>query len=113
LAASPVSADQLNAMHSLLQRWDSIAASVPAVVARLQSLKGVHEGAALAVARVAALSAQHKNAQEALEESRGAMATLTAAVEENAQTMGRNVETLQARMAALTDKVDKLLTTRK
>lgn len=111
--ASGASREQLNAMYTLLQRWDSVAAAVPTVVARLQSLRGVHDEAVAAVARVAAVSQQHDAALKRAHDAKAAATALAGAVEDNARVMAGNVEALQGRMEALTAKVDKLLAQRK
>ncbi len=76
-----VSASQVNQIWGMMQRWDDAVQQLPAIIARLQSLKDLHEESAAAVLRMQAIDAEHSQVVAVLSADKSSLAkALTAAV---------------------------------
>lgn len=102
--ASPHEA-KVNELYNMMHRWDKAAQMLPTVVARLQSLREVHEEAASVLSRLAQLEQQHDALERILKQDTEALQKLSESVAANAATMQKNLTALEQRFAALEHKL--------
>lgn len=89
-----------------LDEWQHVAASVPAVVARLRSLKRLHDDAARFVAALATLADEQKALRRGCSDNRTLLSTVRDGVEKNVATIKRNVQLLEARLERIAEKAN-------
>ncbi len=63
-------------LYGMMTRWDAAAQSLPVVVARLQSLKEVHEESAGVIVRLQSVEKTAESAQKTLDDDRTALQTV-------------------------------------
>jgi len=92
-------------MYEMMSKWDRTAAALPALVARLQALRGIHEEAGSSVVRLQKLQRQQEDVTKLLQSSRAALDKVQESLAGNMKVMEGNVTLLQGRIEALTKKL--------
>jgi hypothetical protein len=100
-AANPLREQRLQRMHKLLNECENLAPMLPSLVARLHTLKIVHEEASLFTHRLAAAEAAQERAATLLEGDKNALATAEASLRENMETIQANLRSLDERISRL------------
>lgn len=95
-------------LYATVSRWDATAQQLPAVVARLQSLRELHEESADAVLRLQAVERQSAGVDELLKEDKQLLQDASESLASNMETMQANMTHLEQRFAALEQKLQKL-----
>eukprot|EP00741_Cyanophora_paradoxa_P003552 tig00000093_g3450.t1 len=103
-AAGP-SEKKVGELYGALERWDAVSQQLPALVARLHSLRALHESAAHFKATLAALEAEQAGASDALRSQAALLVRLERGLAENAAAASANFAALEARVAALQAKL--------
>lgn len=93
--------DQIQKIYDQLSSLDSVAASVPAVVDRLVTLKSVHDDALNVAARVSKMEQTQTSLNELLDSDAALLANMEASLAENVQVFQSNIQQLDERMAKL------------
>jgi len=104
----PGQQEKISQMFDMVSRWDETAQMLPAVVARLQSLRDLHEECASAVVTVQAVDHQHSEALYLLQQDKETLSRVEANLSQNMKVLQGNVASLEARLTALTEKMQKL-----
>jgi len=99
---------QVDSLYNLMTRWDSVATSVPQIVARLQSLKEVHEESATALLRLDAVDKQAESINQLLQEGKNALNKVSQNFAANMKVMESNMVSLEGRFNAISEKIEKL-----
>jgi len=86
-------------LYEFCHRWSSTAASLPAIVARLQSLQALHHQSASFVSRLTSLEQQQDELARLLETTNSAVVELGKSLQENMSTVMDNMKTLEAKIS--------------
>merc|ERR1712113_1229239 len=86
-------------LFDLCHSWSSTAASLPAVVARLQSLQALHQESESFASRLRALEAQQKELAKLLDSTNSSVSDLGKALKENMTAVMDNMKALEQKMA--------------
>ena len=81
-----------------MSEWENVAASLPAVVERLRSLKRIHDEAGGFVAALRNLSLQYQELKNAAKDNRAVLDAATQNMTANLNTMANNVALLEKRL---------------
>jgi septation ring formation regulator EzrA len=103
-----ISAAKIDQLFDSLTKWDKTGDQLPAVIARLQSLKDLHEQTALAVTRLHAVHELQSSVDVVLKEDQKAIKKLGESMQENANMIQANVATLESRMDSINEKLERL-----
>ncbi|RLN64049.1 hypothetical protein BBJ28_00024245, partial [Nothophytophthora sp. Chile5] len=93
--------DQIQKIYDQLNSLDTVAASVPALVDRLVTLKTVHDDALNVTARVGKMEQTQASLAELLDSDAALLANMEASLAENVQVFQSNIQQLDDRMAKL------------
>ena len=94
-------AAKLDALWAVAERWDGVAASLPALVARLRALRALHEAGATFAGRLSRLEDAQEGVDRMLGEDLAALARVEEGAAANAAAMRDNVAALDAKFAAV------------
>ena len=97
--------DKVEELYEGFVRWDAIAQELPALVERLESLRLVHERAVSVVNDVEQLDAENSAVAELVNAASTSATKLEESFVQNAATIQKNMEHLEARFAALEQKL--------
>eukprot|EP00735_Rhodelphis_limneticus_P003376 TRINITY_DN14841_c0_g1::TRINITY_DN14841_c0_g1_i1::g.16198::m.16198 TRINITY_DN14841_c0_g1::TRINITY_DN14841_c0_g1_i1::g.16198 ORF type:complete len:400 (+),score=117.84,sp/Q5FW42/DCTN2_XENTR/27.20/2e-27,Dynamitin/PF04912.9/1.2e-46,GAS/PF13851.1/0.019,GAS/PF13851.1/4.2e+03,AAA_2/PF07724.9/8.7e+03,AAA_2/PF07724.9/0.18,MutS_III/PF05192.13/0.35,Fzo_mitofusin/PF04799.8/4.6,Fzo_mitofusin/PF04799.8/30,HWE_HK/PF07536.9/1.7e+03,HWE_HK/PF07536.9/1.5e+03,HWE_HK/PF07536.9/4.1,HWE_HK/PF07536.9/13,HTH_1/PF00126 len=100
-----VSSQKAQDLLGVLERWDQVAVQVPALSARLQALRRVHDDGLLVAAHVEGVAHGQHQLQQALDSQTKILAAVQASVVENSTIVQENMRTMEQRLAALSDKL--------
>lgn len=100
--------EKVDAIHTLMTKWDKTSTQLPLVIARLQSLKELHERAAGAMVGLDNVNETQKSVAATLHENKKNLTTLADSFTENSKTMQENVGLLEQRIKVLAEKMDRL-----
>ncbi|EKX40224.1 hypothetical protein GUITHDRAFT_142947 [Guillardia theta CCMP2712] len=92
---------QLAGLAETVERWDSVAMTLPTLIQRLRSLGSLHDEASRIVSDVASLRNLSSRTSSLLEAQESAMEKVTASLESNMQVMASNLANLEGRLAKL------------
>ena len=96
---NPVDAEKIDKLFEKVERTDPAAQQLPAVLARLHALRGLHEKSATLVKDVQALSDSQKQIEMLLKEDAQLLATVQKGFAENLNAIQGNMKGLQERIA--------------
>lgn len=88
----------------MLERWDGVAMMLPALLARLRTLKSMHEDAAVILGDVTALRKVHDATEAGIEEQGQALKEARESLNANVGTIKANMERIEQRIRALEGK---------
>jgi len=91
---------KVSELYEFCHRWSSTAASLPAIVLRLQSLQGLHHQSASFVSRLAALEQQQDELATLLETTNSAVEEVKRSLQDNMVTVRDNMKTLEEKIKA-------------
>jgi chromosome segregation ATPase len=100
--------EKINQLFDMMTKWDEAAQLLPSVIARLQSLRDVHEESAQAVLRMQDLEAQQAQMRTLLQQDHDALQAASQSLASNMKTMTENVRKLHERVEALSTKIARL-----
>lgn len=100
--------EKVNKIFDMMTRWDEAAQQLPAVIARLQSLREVHEETANVAIRLQDLETQQSSVSTLLKQDSEALKAAQASLQANAKVMAGNVDALEKRFAAIAKKMESL-----
>ncbi len=100
---NPAAQQKISELYELLGRWDTFANQLPLIIARLQSLRVIHEQAALAVERQQEIQKNQEEIQKLLLKDQQMLEKLGNEFKSNQQQ-------IEANMKAINDKMEKLQT---
>eukprot|EP01006_Ploeotia_vitrea_P063118 TRINITY_DN84972_c0_g1_i1.p1 TRINITY_DN84972_c0_g1~~TRINITY_DN84972_c0_g1_i1.p1 ORF type:complete len:418 (+),score=248.00 TRINITY_DN84972_c0_g1_i1:45-1298(+) len=106
--SSSANEQKINKMYEMMAAWDEAAQQLPAVIARLQSLKELHEHSAETVARVQNVATQQADMNALLVQDMESLAAVEKSLDANAKTMRANVASIEERIDTLMEKIAKL-----
>lgn len=86
-------------LYESCHRWNATSAGLPYLVARLQSLKGVHEQSASFGQRLCQLEQQQEELAKLLEVTNSTVLELGASLQDNMLVMAENMQSLEAKIA--------------
>ena len=92
---------QLEMMHRQLDRWDSVASSVPAIAKRLQTLAALHMQSAHFSSRLQQVESAQGNIAKMISADEQLVNTFMETMKKNAAVMEKNMAHLETKMAAL------------
>eukprot|EP00697_Spironema_sp_BW2_P000324 gnl/Spiro4/10416_TR5568_c0_g1_i1.p1 gnl/Spiro4/10416_TR5568_c0_g1~~gnl/Spiro4/10416_TR5568_c0_g1_i1.p1 ORF type:complete len:440 (-),score=134.35 gnl/Spiro4/10416_TR5568_c0_g1_i1:134-1414(-) len=104
-AASAKQAAAVSALLTVVAKCDATAQQVPDLVARLQTLRGVHDQAISLFASVARIESAQATAAGTLAHQARLLAQMEGSVAKNTEIMSRNASLLQQRVAKLREKL--------
>lgn len=90
---------KVSELYEFCHRWSSTAASLPAIVSRLQSLQALHYQSASFVSRLSALEQQQDELAKLLETTNEAVQALGKSLQENMSTVKENMKTLEEKIS--------------
>ena len=93
---------------SVIERWDHLSLSLPLIIERLSALKVVHESSALALGKVAQIETDHATIVAQQQQAHVALNTLQDSLRTNTSTLKENFDSLEARLAKVQEKLNKL-----
>merc|ERR1712151_570839 len=90
---------KVNELFELCHSWSSTAASLPAVVSRLQSLQALHQESESFASRLGALDSQQQELAKLLETTNASVGELGKHLKENVSAIMENMKALEQKMA--------------
>ena len=99
--SNPIRAKKLSSALEKIDSYDKISASIPSLVKRLKTLRGLHEESATFSNRLSAIETRQNHALEDLERSEKLISDLEVAMRENMKTIAKNIEVLDTRLDKL------------
>ncbi|OLQ06317.1 Dynactin subunit 2-B [Symbiodinium microadriaticum] len=93
-----VLAKKVSQLYDFCHRWSATAASLPQIVARLQSLQALHLQSASFASRLASLEKQQEELAKLLETTTEAVEDLNTGLKENMSIVRDNMKSLEARI---------------
>lgn len=100
--ASPVISEaQVTSLLEAVSRWDAFASSLPTIVARLRSLRDLHEDAARFSQSVARIEAEQSSITALLQNGVKSLADVQGGFDANADAMRNGLDAIQKRIEAL------------
>ena len=106
-AARPYAA-QIAHLYALTSRWDTLALTLPTLIARLSSLHTLHASSATLAARVSGLERQSGAIDAAITAQREGMQAVSKAAADNLAAIQANFKAMDARIQLLTQKMEQL-----
>lgn len=91
-------------IFELMQKWDSVCASVPSIIYRLESLKELHQQAADFSSTVQHLEKTQDQISGKLSDTSDLAKQVDATLKQNALTIQKNLQSLEKRVQGLTSK---------
>lgn len=98
---SGFSSSRLSKLVHVVERWDSVAMTLPMLIERMRTLRSVHEDATDVVHSVRELQQVHAQTAAALKAQESALALASQSLRDNVATMAANLSSLDARLQAL------------
>eukprot|EP00971_Amphidinium_carterae_P180272 3575604-Amphidinium_carterae.1 len=95
---------KINELYEFCHCWSATAASLPAMVVRLQSLQALHHQSASFATRLEALESQQDELMKLLETTSAAVQELGASLKDNVTIMRDNMKTLESKMVDVAKK---------
>lgn len=89
---------KVNQLYEFCHRWSATAASLPAIVSRLQSLQALHQQSASFASRLLALEQQQDELTKLLEVTNTAVQQLGKGLQENMTIMNDNMRSLEEKL---------------
>jgi len=89
---------KVSELYEMCHRWTSTAAALPGVLARLQSLKALHQKSASFSQRLAALEAQQEELTKLIEATNTAVQEMGGSLKENIGAMQDNMKSLETKI---------------
>merc|ERR1740129_1121334 len=94
----PGADEKVKELYEFCHRWNSTAASLPAIVARLRSLQALHQQSATFSARLAALEQQQDELTRLLDTTNAAVQELGKSLQENMTVVNANMKSLEQKI---------------
>lgn len=104
----PPNFEKVNATFDMMARWDEAAQLLPSVIARLQSLRDLHEECSSAVLRLQNVDSVNTQLNTLLQQDKETLQKVEHNLAQNMKVMQGNVQSLESRFAALAAKIEKL-----
>jgi len=98
--------EKVSELHAIITHWDRVAQSLPLLVARLVSLKEIHEDNATVLSRINSLERVVSEMTGRLKTNAKTLELASKSLTNNAETMQRNMEMIQERLATLEGGMD-------
>eukprot|EP01084_Bolivina_argentea_P066786 121764_1 len=100
--------EKINKLFDMMTRWDQSALQLPKVVARLRSIKNLHEESANVVHKVNRLEVQNKLIESSLQSNMNILKNVQTSLSQNAQTMQNNMKLIEERLGAIQQNMHRL-----
>jgi len=99
---------QISEIYEMMKKWDSVSSSLPSLVARLNTLKSLHEQSASFVSSLQQLDSHQTELKTLLKSDQELLSQLDKNFQENFTTIQSNFSNLEKRFGALSKKMEEL-----